>query len=159
MKILCMSTINWTGWGNKWSCPTSKYYSLIGLEGLKKCTNSPSQDSSAKTWTHCNSDALALSQPVLWISFIFSFRYSGCDPCAQNIHHCLPCPQFDTCELLIPLDNILTQSSAVNPSYSSPTAWSAGLKYSFYCICATALKQDSSELFRRNFCNTTVTHY
>jgi hypothetical protein len=74
---------------------------------------SPSQDRLVMTWIHYNWDALALSQPALWIIFPLSFSYSSCDPHTQNTHHCLPCTHSDThvsypkCELLIPLDNIL----------------------------------------------------
>ena len=68
----------------------------------------------------------------------------------QNIHNCLQSPT-----LWHTLD---TQNAVLIPSYSPPTMWSSGLKNSFYCICATPLKQDSGKLFRRNFCNTTFTH-
>jgi hypothetical protein len=118
LRRLCMCTINWNGWGKKLSYPTSKYCSLISLEGLQKSMMSPSQDSLVMTWTHYIWDALAMSLPALWIIFPISFSYSSCNQHTWIIHHCLPCTHSDTyvsypkCELLIPLDNIL------NPIFS-----------------------------------------
>jgi hypothetical protein len=80
MRRLCMITINWKGWRRRFSGRTSKHYSLISVEGLKKFITSLSQDSFIMTWTRYNSHALPLNKPALWIIFPFSFSYFSCDP-------------------------------------------------------------------------------